>query len=190
MATHFDHGYADLDDTTADDDARAILHETRAELGMLPSVVARMAISPELYRAFRAAGEAFGATSLTALEQEVVILAFARTVGCDVCVTMHTHLLVKAGGADVAKTIAAGAPIADRRLRALVAFTDDVVATRGDVTPEVFAEFLAVGFTRKQALEIVLGLGAYTMSTFANRLTGGTLRPSATRSAAPEPRAG
>ena len=33
------------------------------------------------------------------------------------------------------------------------------------------AEFLDYGFTRRNALEIVLGIGAYTLSTLANRLT-------------------
>ncbi|HET9079849.1 MAG TPA: hypothetical protein VFO01_04960 [Trebonia sp.] len=33
-------------------------------------------------------------------------------------------------------------------------------------------EFLARGFTRRNALEVVTGIGAYTLSTLANRLTG------------------
>ncbi len=30
--------------------------------------------------------------------------------------------------------------------------------------------FLAAGYTHRNALEVVLGIGTYTMSTFANRL--------------------
>jgi hypothetical protein len=32
--------------------------------------------------------------------------------------------------------------------------------------------FLASGYTKQNALEVVLGIGTYTMSTLANRLTG------------------
>ena len=32
--------------------------------------------------------------------------------------------------------------------------------------------FLARGYTTQNALEVVLGIGTYTMSTLANRLTG------------------
>jgi hypothetical protein len=32
-------------------------------------------------------------------------------------------------------------------------------------------EFLAHGYTPRNALEVVLGIGTYTMSTLANRLT-------------------
>ncbi len=33
-------------------------------------------------------------------------------------------------------------------------------------------DFLAYGYTEQNALEVVLGIGAYTLSTLANRLTG------------------
>ena len=33
-------------------------------------------------------------------------------------------------------------------------------------------DFLAGGYTAQNALEVVLGIGTYTMSTLANRLTG------------------
>jgi alkylhydroperoxidase family enzyme len=42
----------------------------------------------------------------------------------------------------------------------------------GDVGDQALAEFLARGYTGQNALEIVLGIGTYTMSTLFNRLTG------------------
>jgi alkylhydroperoxidase family enzyme len=44
------------------------------------------------------------------------------------------------------------------------------LATTGEVPEEEIKEFLAAGFTTRNALEVVLGIGTYTMSTFANRL--------------------
>jgi alkylhydroperoxidase family enzyme len=40
------------------------------------------------------------------------------------------------------------------------------------VGDEALRAFLASGYTRQNALEVVLGIGTYTMSTLANRLTG------------------
>ena len=171
-----EHGFVDMDETMVTGDARAMLVETRAQFGTIPPVVGRMAAAPALFRAFQAGTAAFAATSLSVLEQETVILTFARDVGCEVCVMMHQGLLAKAGGKDVAKSILARSPLDDPKLSALVAFTEDVVKTRGDVTPTVWETFLAAGFTRTQALEIVMGIGTYTMSTYANRLTDGKLR--------------
>jgi hypothetical protein len=45
-----------------------------------------------------------------------------------------------------------------------------VIERRGDVAPEVWARFLASGYTRAQALEVVLDVAVYTLSTVANRL--------------------
>ncbi|CAN5799083.1 carboxymuconolactone decarboxylase family protein [soil metagenome] len=177
MALHHDHGFADLDESTASSPARAILASTREELGMLPSVVARMAVSPPLYHAFRAGIASFAETSLTEAERETVILVLARDIGCDVCITMHRGILTRAGAGDVAQAVLACEPLTDPRLEALAAFTADLWSTRGDVSPAPWEAFLAAGFTRAQALEVVVGVGAYVLSTFANRLTGGTLRP-------------
>lgn len=41
----------------------------------------------------------------------------------------------------------------------------------GDPTSEVWSEFLAADFEPGQALEIAQGIAAYTLTTFANRLT-------------------
>lgn len=178
MSSHTDHGFVDLDPSTAAPAARAILEATRAELGFLPSVVAKMAVSPALYSAFRSAAAAFDATSLGLAERETVVLVAAREIGCDVCVTMHRGILARAGHEAVAKAIVAREPLPDARLAVLADFTVELLRARGDVAEGPWSAFLAAGFTREQALEIVLGLGAYTMSTYANRLTGGTLRAS------------
>lgn len=41
---------------------------------------------------------------------------------------------------------------------------------RGAVGDEETRAFLGAGYTPQNALEVVLGVGAYTISTFANRL--------------------
>ncbi|NCL75950.1 hypothetical protein [Rhodococcus sp. YH1] len=40
-----------------------------------------------------------------------------------------------------------------------------------------WAEFTAAGFTARNALEVVLGVGTFTLSTLANRLTAAELDP-------------
>jgi hypothetical protein len=51
-------------------------------------------------------------------------------------------------------------------------FTLRVLDTAGDVGDGAMPDFLAAGYTTQNALEVVLGVGTYTMSTLANRLTG------------------
>ena len=46
-----------------------------------------------------------------------------------------------------------------------------VLEGAGAVGDDAMEAFLGSGFTRANALEVVLGIGAYTMSTLANRMT-------------------
>ena len=92
--------------------------------------------------------------------------------GCHLCVAMHSARLA-ALGADpaLAAALPSGGPLGEGRLDAVRAFTLRVLDTAGEAGDESVAEFLGHGFTRRNALEIVLGIGAYTLSTLANRLT-------------------
>ncbi|WP_179118497.1 hypothetical protein [Saccharothrix sp. ALI-22-I] len=45
-----------------------------------------------------------------------------------------------------------------------------MLATSGEVPDDELTEFLNAGFTTRNALEVVLGIGTYTMSTLADRL--------------------
>ncbi|MFO0740373.1 MAG: hypothetical protein U0270_31040 [Labilithrix sp.] len=64
-----------------------------------------------------------------------------------------------------------GAPVPDARLEALRVFTVAVLATHGDVSDADRVAFAAAGFDARHALDVVVGIATYTLSTFANRLT-------------------
>lgn len=59
----------------------------------------------------------------------------------------------------------------DERLQAVRQFTLTVLATSGAVDDDTLQSFLAHGYTSRNALEVVLGIGTYTMTTLANRMT-------------------
>jgi AhpD family alkylhydroperoxidase len=164
-------GFQDLDETTAPAAARPMLAATRDKLGFVPAAMARIAAVPGLVRAFQQGLAAFDGTSLRAREREAAVLAIAQTNGCEVCVAMHRGALVAMGEGRVAEAVLAEAPTGEPKLDALLAFTRAVLTHKGDVPGGVWARFLEVGYTREQALEVVLGVGTYTLSTYANRLT-------------------
>lgn len=70
-----------------------------------------------------------------------------------------------------AKLTALGPAPDPERLRAVEEFTLQVLASSGAVSDEDLGRFQESGYTRQNALEVVLGIGTYTVSTFANRLT-------------------
>jgi len=105
-----------------------------------------------------------------------VVMTIATRNGCHICVAMHTARLTALGASpDVIAALRGALALSDERLEAIRVFTLRVLDTAGDVGDDALAAFLASGYTRQQALEVVLGIGTYTMSTLANRLTGAPL---------------
>lgn len=157
---------------TAPEAARRTLAATEKKFGYLPTAVARLAESPQLLDGFLKLTAIFDSTSLDPVARETVIMTMATHNGCHLCVAMHTAALRRLD-ADPALVTALreDRPLPDERLRALRDFTLTVLAHKGDVPDDDLAAFVAAGFTTRQALEVVLGIGAYTLSTFANRLT-------------------
>ncbi|MFJ8658317.1 carboxymuconolactone decarboxylase family protein [Streptomyces sp. NPDC093795] len=124
------------------------------------AAVALLKESPETLDGFLKLSQIFESTTLDAHSRETVILTVAHRNQCHLCVDMHD-----------AKMAALGPAPEPERLDAVRAFTLQVLASSGAVSDADLAAFEKAGYTRRNALEVVLGVGAYTLSTFANRLT-------------------
>lgn len=159
--------------------AQRVMEATRKRFGYLPAPVARLATSPHLLDGFLKLSGLFEATTLDPLAREVVIMTVATRNECHVCVAMHTAKLLAMGEegefADLAAALREQRPPGDARLAAVREFTIAVLTSAGAVQDEALGAFLAAGFSSQNALEVVLGIGAYTMSTMANRLTAAPL---------------
>ena len=157
---------------TAPEAVRPALRGTIAQLGFLPSAMARMAESPAVVSGFGRALAGWEACSLDHVEREIVTLTIAHEIGCEVCVAMHSSLVDRTiGDASLLAALRAQTPLADGRLETLRTFTLAALRRQGEVDPATLADFFGAGFTREQALDVVLGIATYTLSTFANRLT-------------------
>lgn len=140
--------------------------------GYLPSAVARLASSPQLLDGFLKLGALFEGSTLEPLAREVVILTIATRNECHLCVAMHTAKLHALGAdADLVNALRSSSQLPEPGLDLIRRFTLEVLDTAGAVNDSVMQEFLAGGYNAQNALEVVLGIGAYTTSTFANRMT-------------------
>ncbi|MFF8598868.1 carboxymuconolactone decarboxylase family protein [Streptomyces sp. NPDC015232] len=115
--------------------------------------------SPHTLDGFLKLSEIFESTTLDPHSRETVVLTVAERNQCHLCVDMHEGKLAALGPAP-----------APERLDAVRRFTLQVLAASGAVSDADLDAFLAHGYTRQNALEVVLGIGTYTVSTFANRL--------------------
>ncbi|MFE4953794.1 carboxymuconolactone decarboxylase family protein [Streptomyces sp. NPDC056653] len=158
--------------------ARRSMEAVVNKQGHLPAAVGRLATSPQLLDGFLRISAIFESTTLDPLSREVLIMTIATRNDCHVCVAMHTAKLTALGAdADLIAALRTERPLPDERLEAVRQFTLAVIATAGAVGDDALQDFLAHGHTPQNALEVVLGIGAYTMSTLANRMTGAPVDP-------------
>ncbi|MFG2651134.1 carboxymuconolactone decarboxylase family protein [Streptomyces sp. NPDC048436] len=157
---------------TAPAESRAAMERTAAAFGKTPDAVARLAESPELLNGFLELSASFERTTLEPVAREVVVMVIAARNDCHICVTMHTGKLRKLGAdSTLIAALREQRELTDERLEAIRQFTLEVLRTSGAVEDAELKDFLAAGYTKRNALEVVMGIGTYTMSTLANRLT-------------------
>jgi AhpD family alkylhydroperoxidase len=151
--------------------SRHALERVERHLGYIPSAAARLAESPQLLDGFQRLSGIFEQSTLDSIAREVVIMTVAVRNDCHVCGALHSRKLDELGAdPELTAALREQRALADPRLEAVRSFTLDVLATAGAVDDARLTAFLSHGYTRRNALEVVLGIGTYTLSTFANRL--------------------
>ncbi|KOU52775.1 alkylhydroperoxidase [Streptomyces sp. MMG1522] len=167
--------FPDLTPETAPPGSRRAMEAVTERLGYRPAAIARLAASPHALDGFLKISAIFESCSLDPLSREVLIMTVATRNDCHVCVAMHTAKLTSldADPALITALRSPGSPaLPDERLDAVRRFTLEVITSAGAVDNAALRDFLAYGYSERNALDVVLGIGAYTLSTLANRLTG------------------
>lgn len=169
MTIEFNHYTAD----TAPEASKPLLDSVKAQFGFVPNLQSFMAESPELLGAHGALWGAVSKTTLTQHEQQVVFMTAIYENDCHYCMAGHTTMAkMQKMGDDVIEALRNGGSIADPKLEALHRFTTLVVRDRGFVADADVQAFLDAGFTRRNILEVVLGVSIKIQSNYVNHLVG------------------
>lgn len=156
---------------TVPEEAKTIFDAAEKAYGMVPNLHRKMAESPALLEGYWQLSQVFSNSSLTPIEQQVVLIAASVTNNCTYCVGAHCVLADMVNTpAEVTEALRTGEVIPDDRLQALRKFTQSVVITRGWVQESEVSALLNEGFTRSQVLEVILGVGLKTLSNYTNHL--------------------
>ena len=148
-----------------------LLRSVQAAYGFVPNLAAVMSESAPLLDAYLKVSHLFNQTSLTEMERQIVLLVVSRENTCHYCVAAHCTIAKMSGmPGETVEALRVDQPLADPRLEALREFTRSLVATRGYPAPEVVQKFQAAGFTERNALEVILGIGQKTLSNYTNHL--------------------
>ena len=156
----------------APEGARENLEKIQNKMGgFLPNLYRQMAGVPGVLETYLTLSDLFAATSFTPAEQQLVLLTASVRNGCVYCVAAHSS------GARMAKldkaVIAAirdSVPIEDARLQALRSFTEAALETRGKVGDAAIDELASHGFSRDQAMEVLIGISMKALSNTYARM--------------------
>ena len=157
---------------TAPADSKPIMEAGQKAFGFVPMLHRVLAEAPAVYEAYTTNYSLFTEkTSFSATEQQIVMMAANFINECHYCMAGHTGLMKMQGVPDdVIASLRSGTPIADAKLEALRVFTAGLVERRGHIGDEALKTFLDAGYTKAQALEVMIGLAAKTISNFTNAL--------------------
>jgi AhpD family alkylhydroperoxidase len=154
-------------------DSKALLQSLQDEIGMIPNLAASMAESPELLQGFLTVRGILERGTFRPGEVQVLALTNAFENGCRYCMALHSTFALSVGVSEEAvRALREGANPDDARLGPLSALSRALVRRRGKVRPEDLETFLRAGYSRRQALEVVLQVAASIMPNFSHQLTG------------------
>ncbi|MBL6958193.1 MAG: carboxymuconolactone decarboxylase family protein [Rhodospirillales bacterium] len=155
---------------TAPAESVETLEKIIEKFGFLPNLLGVMAESPAALKGYASLSGLVEQSSFAPDEQQMMLLTVSRINGCHYCVAAHT-LGGKRAGLDeaVIDAIRNDQAIADPRKAALYAFTKAMVEKRGWVNDDLGA-FLGAGFSKAQALEVVLATAMKTLSNYINHI--------------------
>lgn len=161
---------------SAPDSSRPLLLGLQQAVGMIPSLAAGMADSPALLAGFLAVRDIYQKGAFSGAEIQVLSLTAAYENDCAWCMAFHSMMAAneKVPSADI-EALRDGRTPGDARLAALSDFAREMLRRRGAVSGSDLARFLAAGYTRAQALEVVLGMAFSLMANYAGHLVNPSL---------------
>lgn len=161
---------------SAPEGSKEALHKLQANVGFVPNLAAAMAESPELLKGFLAVRQIYDDGTFTPGEIQVLSLTAAFENECAWCMAFHTLMALKAGISEKSvQALRAGRAPIEPQLAVLSDFARSMIRHRGSVTNEELQSLLDAGYTRAQALEVVLGMAFSLMANYAGHLADAPL---------------
>ena len=157
---------------SAPEGSKDALTRLRTDVGMIPNLAASMAESPELLKGFLAVRQILYSGTLTPAEVQVLSLTNAFENGCRYCMALHSTFALKVGVSSASvEALRNGQPPHEPKLAGLSTFSRRLVRSRGQVSAQDLHAFVDAGYSRAQALEVVLAVAVSVLPNFAHHLT-------------------
>jgi alkylhydroperoxidase family enzyme len=163
---------------SAPERSKPALKQLQSAFGMIPNIAGAMATSPVLINCLVGLFGNVHGGSFTEAQVQTVLLTDAVTNASAWAVAFHTALALKEGidPADV-QAIREGRLPPDSKLAALSALAKTMIEKRGRLEDQDVDRFIAAGFGRDHALEVIAIVAASTITNYTGSITKPPLEP-------------
>jgi uncharacterized peroxidase-related enzyme len=157
-----------VDRNTADPATAELLNSVETSMGTVPNLIATMANSPAVARAYLGFAQAISGGTLPRRLREEIALAVGEANGCGYCVAAHTALAKRAGLTDQQTKEARRATSGDEKDQAALVFARKVVQDRGIVADADVDRLRRAGYTEGEIGEIVANVALNLFTNYFN----------------------
>lgn len=164
---------------SAPEGSKPFMEAATAKYGFTPNLVGALAGSPAALEGYMAVSAAFGKTSLSAVEQQVVLMTVSNENACTYCMAAHSTVVSNMPDAPegLLEALRAGKPSGDPKLDALAGVAREMVMEDGWLSESTVDAFYAAGYGEAQLLEVLIGLAQKTISNYVNHMAHTKLDP-------------
>jgi alkylhydroperoxidase family enzyme len=157
---------------SAPERSKPAMQQLQSAFGMIPNLIGAMATSPVLIDSLVGLFGHVHHGSFTEAQVQTVLLTDAVTNGSTWAVAFHTTLALKEGidPADV-QAIREGRLPKDSKFAALSALARAMIEKRGRLDDQDVDRFIAAGFGKDHALEVIAIVAASTITNYTGSVT-------------------
>jgi len=157
---------------SAPERSRPALQQLQSAFGMIPNIAGAMATSPVLINSLVGLFGNVHGGSFTEAQVQIVLLTDAVVNACTWAVAFHTTLALMEGidPADV-QAIREGRLPKDGKLAALSALAKTMIEKCGRLNDQDVDRFIAAGFGKDHALEVIAIVAASTITNYTGSIT-------------------
>ncbi|MDF0751525.1 carboxymuconolactone decarboxylase family protein [Marinobacter sp. 71-i] len=156
---------------SAPEGSRHLLEKSQKGFGMIPSLHAVMAESPQVLEGYQKLHALVLESSFDNEEKTVVWQTISVENSCHYCVPAHTGIAKMMEVPDnIINALRDETPLPSDKLEALRTFTLAVMRKHGNVDREDLDAFLGAGYNNRQVLEVILVLSQKVMSNYINHI--------------------
>ena len=157
---------------TAPEASRPALQALQGAFGFIPNIAGAMSTSPVLIDSLVALFGKVHGGSFSEPEIQILLLTNAVTNACGWAVAFHSALALSQGidAGDVEEIRKGGLP-KDPRHAALSALARSLIEKRGKLDDAAIQAFLAAGFEKQHALEVIAAVAASTITNYTGSVT-------------------